>query len=109
MNFDEYQEKAALTAIFSDKIAVSYTALGLAGEAGEYANKIKKYLRGDIEPEDVEEYLHDLSKELGDVLWYLAACADAHGLELGQIAEENIDKLKSRMDRGKLRGNGDSR
>ncbi len=109
MDFDEYQEKASLTAVYPEKIAVSYTALGLAGEAGEVANKVKKYLRGDIDVWDVEEYLHDLSAELGDVLWYLAMCADAHGLELGQIAEQNIAKLASRKARGTLKGSGDER
>ena len=106
MNFDEYQSKARSTAIY-DKLnyRVVYPALGLTGEAGEVAEKVKKKLRGDHEEFDVE----GLEKELGDVLWYLANLAEDLGLSLQTIAEKNIAKLQSRKERGVIHGSGDAR
>ena len=85
-----------------------YPALGLAGEAGEVCEKIKKIMRdkgGVISEEDSLE----LSKELGDVLWYVSALACEINVALSSVAEENLDKLSSRQDRGKLQGSGDNR
>ncbi len=109
MEFNNYQKEARKTAMYPDlgKNFV-YPTLGLAGEAGEVAEKIKKVIRdgnGIVTDEKKEE----LSKELGDVLWYVANLAEELGLELDLIAQKNLDKLRSRQDRGKLKGDGDNR
>lgn len=108
MSFDEYQRTAQLTAIYLERFRVVYPALGLASEAGEVAGKIKKVLRdqgGDFDAAPIEA----LKDELGDVLWYLAVLAADLGLSLDEIAAQNLDKLASRRDRGRLGGEGDSR
>tara|TARA_R110001606_G_scaffold173782_2_gene320244 strand:+ start:2379 stop:2753 length:375 start_codon:yes stop_codon:yes gene_type:complete len=101
----EYQTAACGTAIFPKETALAYLTLGLAGEAGEIANKAKKLIRDGDNPTKREE----IGKELGDVCWYLAVLSDELGLNLGQIMEQNIDKLASRKKRGTLGGNGDNR
>jgi len=103
MRFDEYQEEAKKTAIYPDQYRVVYPALGLAGEAGEVAEKVKKHIRDGVLNVD------DLKKELGDVLWYLAAIAADLGLNLDDVAESNLQKLRSRQVRGVISGNGDNR
>jgi NTP pyrophosphatase (non-canonical NTP hydrolase) len=103
MRFDEYQEEAKKTAIYPDQYRVVYPALGLAGEAGEVAEKVKKHIRDGVL--NVEE----LKKELGDVLWYLAAIASDLDLTLDDVAEANLQKLRSRHARGVISGNGDNR
>lgn len=108
MNFKEYQEKAVSTAIYPESAKLTYPVLGLNGEAGEVAEKVKKIIRdngGVVTPEKKEE----IKKELGDVLWYLALTAYDLDLDLTEVAQENIEKLQSRKDRGKLTGNGDNR
>lgn len=109
MNFNEYQEKSRKTALYPDKDNnFIYPTLGLSGEAGEVAEKIKKVIRdknGVIDDETREE----IEKELGDVLWYVSQIATELGLSLDEIGEKNIEKLYSRMERGKLQGNGDNR
>jgi len=109
MTFNEYQEKAKITAKYPViGEAYVYPALGLAGETGEVLEKIKKIFRdedGKITPEKKQE----LMKELGDVLWYLATLARELGLPLEDVAQNNIAKLFSRLDRGVLHGNGDNR
>jgi NTP pyrophosphatase (non-canonical NTP hydrolase) len=103
--FADYQKNAMdLRMSFDNRI--TYATLGLVGEAGELANKVKKLLRGDPER---EELLAGVRAEMGDVLWYLAALADDLGTDLSEIAGENIDKLQSRQTRGKLLGGGDHR
>ncbi len=85
-----------------------YAILGLAGESGEMANKIKKVMRdkvGEISPEIDDA----LKGELGDVLWYVAAIANEMKWDLSQIAQANLDKLFSRKERGVLSGSGDKR
>ena len=100
MTFDEYQEFARLTAIYPEDVKVVYPTLGLCGEAGEVAEKIKKHMRDG-------RSLVGVGLELGDVLWYISALADDLGITLEEIAQANIDKLASRMERGKLGGSGD--
>ena len=85
-----------------------YPALGLAGEVGEYCNKLKKVMR-DQDGMINQTFVDQASGELGDVLWYLSECATSLGLDLGVIAESNIEKLFSRKERGVLGGAGDDR
>lgn len=110
MNFDEYQKQALTTAAstgdeFKD---VMHWILGVSGESGEIAEKVKKIIRdknGVISEEDKAE----LKKEIGDVLWYLAVLAHELGLSFEDIAEANLEKLKSRKNRGVIGGSGDNR
>ena len=108
-HFDLYQDKADETAIYPNKgDNLYYPALGLAGEAGEVCEKVKKIMRdkgGVLSEADALE----LSKELGDVLWYVAALACEINVALSTIAEENVEKLHSRKERGMLQGSGDNR
>tara|TARA_Y100000034_G_C6907745_1_gene421797 strand:- start:2164 stop:2499 length:336 start_codon:yes stop_codon:yes gene_type:complete len=111
MEFNKYQVKAKETAIYprdSEILALSYTVLGLVGEAGEIANKVKKIIRDKSGRID-DKTRSDLSKELGDVLWYLSTLASELGIELNDVAEDNIKKLYSRKERGVLGGTGDNR
>lgn len=105
MNFTDYQKLALETAIYprNEKTALTYTALGLASEAGEYAGKVKKLLR------DAEFNKAAAAAELGDCLWYVAACADALGIDLQDVALDNINKLRDRKARNVLGGSGDNR
>lgn len=109
MDFKTYQEKSRKTAIYPDLGSnIIYPTLGLVGEAGEVANKVKKVVRdggGVITDERREQVL----EELGDVLWYVAQLATELKADLAAIASNNIDKLYSRMDRGVLTGEGDKR
>jgi NTP pyrophosphatase (non-canonical NTP hydrolase) len=109
MDFKEYQAKSRQTAIYPnlDNNFV-YPTLGLSGEAGEVAEKIKKVLR-DKDGLIDEAMKLEIAKELGDVLWYTAQLATELKLDLDQIALQNIDKLMSRQERGVLKGDGDNR
>ena len=108
LTFDDYQNQAKKTAIYPKSAGVMYPALGLTGEAGEVANKVKKIVRDGyaISPPDWRE---QVAHELGDVLWYCAALASDLGLSLGRIAKENANKLSGRQQRGTLGGSGDNR
>lgn len=103
MNFEEYQRRARETAIYPRDRAIIYPALGLAGEAGEVAEKVKKWIRDGVLDKDA------VAKELGDVLWYLAAIAGDLDVNLQDVAEKNIQKLADRAARGKIQGSGDNR
>jgi NTP pyrophosphatase (non-canonical NTP hydrolase) len=110
MTFNEYQQLALTTVISNDDKFKDtlHWVLGINGEAGEVAEKIKKIIRdknGVISDEDKKE----LAKEIGDVLWYLAVLAQDLGFEFDDVAQTNIDKLKSRKSRGALQGSGDNR
>jgi NTP pyrophosphatase (non-canonical NTP hydrolase) len=109
MNLNEYQKQAMRTAIFSERDGYIYTALGLAGEAGEIANKVKKFVRDGYTPEELPYKINDLRAELGDVLWYVAVMAQVLETDLQTIAKANLKKLQSRKERGKLSGDGDNR
>lgn len=109
MTFAEYQKKSRKTAIYPDVGRnFVYPTLGLAGEAGEVAEKVKKIFR-DSNGVAGEAIKRELTKELGDVLWYLAQLATELGLSLEDIAADNVKKLSFRQDRGRLRGSGDNR
>ena len=103
MNADEYQKLAMRTAI-NGSVDWINVGLGLAGEAGEVADHIKK---ASFQGHSID--ISHLKEELGDVLWYVAETASQLGLSLGQIAEINVEKLYSRKDRGQLQGSGDER
>ena len=109
MLISEYQELSRRTATYpgaGDNI-VSPT-LGLAGEAGEVAEKVKKLLRDD-DGVMSRERREALAGELGDVLWYVAQLATEAGLDLDVIAGANLAKLRSRQERSVLSGSGDTR
>jgi NTP pyrophosphatase (non-canonical NTP hydrolase) len=106
MDFNQYQALARSTAIYPEQHRVVYPALGLAGESGEVAEKIKKMLRDDIPEEVVRE---SLVKELGDVLWYVANLAHDLSITLDEVAHANVSKLLDRSERGVLQGSGDNR
>jgi NTP pyrophosphatase (non-canonical NTP hydrolase) len=109
MNLKEYQNEARRTAIYPDLgNNIFYPTLGLAGEAGEVANKVKKIMR-DHQGILTDEYREFLKGELGDVMWYIASIASEAGLSLDEIAIKNIEKLDSRLKRGTIQGNGDNR
>ncbi len=96
MNFDEYQDAASVTALYPNRLQnLEYPTLGLAGEAGEVANIVKKIQR-DFGGETTDEIRAKLKDELGDVLWYISACADELGLSLEEIAQFNVEKLAKR-------------
>lgn len=96
MNFDEYQDAASVTALYPNRLNnLEYPTLGLAGEAGEVANIVKKIQR-DFGGEVTDETRGKLKDELGDVLWYISACADELGLSLEEIAAFNVEKLAKR-------------
>ena len=108
MDFNTYQETAVSTAIYPDTHRILYPALGMAGEAGEVANKVKKIIRDGTEnlPEDWKD---QLASEIGDVLWYCAALSNDIGIPLALIAAQNRDKLLARKQKGTLQGSGDTR
>lgn len=110
MNFNDYQKQALTTAITSgdDFKDMMHWVLGLNGEAGEVAEKLKKIIRdknGIISDSDKQE----LAKELGDVLWYLAVFAHDLGVSFDEVAATNLKKLADRQQRNKLGGSGDNR
>ena len=104
MTMNEYQEEALTTAIYPEDQALAYLSLKLCGEAGEVAEKIGKSIRDDKPLND-----KDLAKELGDVLWYVTCCVDDMGQTLENLAWRNAEKLASRMERGVIQGDGDTR
>lgn len=129
MNFTDYQRNTNRTAIYKNSIKeliftdmeekhknerienslkLSYISLGLAGEAAEIANKVKKIIRdkGGLIEEETKE---DLLKEAGDVLYYLAQFVEFLGGDFEQVANNNLEKLFSRLERGQINGSGDNR
>jgi len=126
--FDRYQEFAVTTAVYPGVgkpgyESASYCTLGLTGEAGEVAEKVKKrfrlgganaFLPGSVvdykgTPETYEQFVEAMKKELGDVLWYVAGLSAELGIKLSDVANGNIEKLSSRKKRGVLKGKGDNR
>jgi len=101
--FDHYQRKTQETAIYPEDKALEYLALGLNGEAGEVAEKVKKHIR------DGKELDEDFAKELGDVPWYLTRLVDELDADMSEVAEANLDKLFDRKERDKIQGSGDNR
>jgi NTP pyrophosphatase (non-canonical NTP hydrolase) len=110
MTLDEYQKHALKTALYSEQEFhnLMHWVLGMSGEAGEIANKVKKIIR-DKNAVVGEAEKQEIMKEMGDVLWYLAVLADHLGYKFDEVGQYNIDKLRSRQVRGKLQGSGDNR
>lgn len=109
MNFEEYQARSRKTAKYPDVGAnYVYPTLGLAGEAGEVAEKIKKVIR-DKGGQVNDETRAEIKKELGDVLWYTAQLSTELGISLEDVAASNLKKLYDRMEREVLQGEGDNR
>ena len=115
MDLDAYQKAIVKFDLnknieFQDKIDFAFLdkILGLSGEAGEVADKVKKVIRDQAGKLSVNDK-KAISYELGDLLWYLATSARYLGISLEQVASENIEKLESRLNRGKISGSGDER
>ena len=128
MELNDYQKKAMSTCMDSSR-NMSYMAMGLVSEVGEFMSKIAKAIRkGDVyigseadesdlhytigfmaDPDRCREWESDLKHELGDILWFVAGQAEVMGWTLEEVAQENIDKLASRQKRGVIEGNGDNR
>jgi NTP pyrophosphatase (non-canonical NTP hydrolase) len=109
VQLSDYQDRSRATAVYPDAGRnLTYPALGLCGEAGECAEKVKKAIRDDGGAL-TEERRAALAAELGDVLWYLAQLATEAELDLDEIAADNLAKLLSRRDRGVIQGSGDAR
>jgi NTP pyrophosphatase (non-canonical NTP hydrolase) len=109
MDLNDYQTAALFTAIYPNQGAnFTYPALGLVGEAGEVADKLKKVIR-DHDGVLTDPVREAVAKEVGDVMWYLAVLAYELDFDLNSIAKANLDKLASRQERGVLSGSGDNR
>jgi len=106
LSFKEYQRSAQTTKLYPDTTKIWYPTLGLCGEAGEVAEKVKKFFRDGTSEEEFKEVV---KKELGDVLWYIQALATDLGFSLEEVAKTNIAKLKDRQKRNKVHGDGDNR
>ena len=105
----EYQSRACETAIFPKKQAMEYLTLGLTGESGEIANKVKKFIRDGATKDEYLAKRIEIGYEIGDVLWYCAVLAEELEMNLGHIMEKNLEKLADRHKRGKISGSGDHR
>lgn len=109
MQFNDYQAAAIKTAgypVIGEKFV--YPALGLAGEAGEVVEKVKKIFRN-YDGVISEEYKESIKKELGDVLWYVAMLSHEFGFPLEDVAQVNLEKLDSRQARNVINSEGDDR
>ena len=105
---NEYQQRALETAVYPKDKKIIYPTLGLTGEAGEVADKVKKVIRDNNQEFD-DDRRQAIALEVSDVLWYVATLANDLGYTLQEIAEMNYAKLKSRQERGKIGGSGDER
>lgn len=117
MDFKEYQQIIEETAVYPKQVALAYCAMGLTGEAGEVADKIKKLYRDDkLHSLDaahemilIDQNKYAIAKELGDVLWYITAMANEIDMDLEEIAQMNYNKLIKRRETNTLHGSGDDR
>jgi len=107
-DFDMYQKVALTTAIYPREQAIIYPTLGLTGEAGEVANKVKKIIRDGSDSKD-EKLVSEIKAEIGDCLWYIAVLANDFGIKLSDIASSNLEKLANRKKNNTIHGSGDTR
>ena len=104
--FYSYQNLVQRTKQYdTETFGIIYPSYGLMGEVGEIMEKQKRVLRGDADDIDI----NDMTKELGDVLWYLTALATDLGIDLTAVAETNMRKLVGRLARDTIKGEGDDR
>ena len=111
LSFKDYEEKVLDFAKDTIRNDLAYAGLGLVGEAGEVAEKIKKIRRDrdKITLGDMDLRYREIAKELGDVLWYINLMCNQIGYSLEEVAQTNIDKLSDRQSRGVISGSGDNR
>lgn len=107
--FNQYQDFVIGMKRYPTNYSVIYPALGLAGEAGEVAEKVKKWVRDEGGEIMSLERKEAIALELGDPLWYIGALADDLGMTLQEIVDINVAKLSSRSARGVIHGDGDNR
>ena len=107
-DLDMYQKVALTTAIYPREQAIIYPTLGLTGEAGEVANKVKKIIRDGSDSTN-EKLVSEIKSEIGDCLWYIAVLANDFDIKLSDIASANIEKLALRKSKGTIHGSGDNR
>ena len=107
-DLDMYQKVALTTAIYPREQAIIYPTLGLTGEAGEVANKVKKIIRDGSNSKD-EKLVSEIKAEIGDCLWYIAVLADDFNIKLSDIASANLEKLATRKKNNTIHGSGDNR
>lgn len=108
--FLEYNDFVRSMKVYPEKMRVIYPALGLTGEAGEIAEKIKKWIRDEDFANGMSvERREAILLELGDPLWYITSLADDLGYTLQDVVDANVNKLTSRKERGVLKGSGDNR
>lgn len=108
MTLNDYQKSAQETAIYPNDNNISYLALAICGEAGELADKVKKVIR-DKHGQFYQPDIAAIALELGEIMWYAANLAHTLGFSLEDIARMNLGKIKDRVARGTLQGNGDYR
>lgn len=104
-----YQTAALQTAIYPNQgNNYIYPTLGLVGESGEVAEKVKKLIRdGDGTLTDLDR--EKIALEVSDICWYVAVLAYELDYTLEEIMQMNLDKLRSRAERGVITGSGDNR
>ena len=107
-DLDMYQKVALTTAIYPREQAIIYPTLGLTGEAGEVANKVKKIIRDGSDSKD-EKLVSEIKAEIGDCLWYIAVLANDFDIKLSDIASANLEKLANRKQNNTIHGSGDAR
>ena len=107
-DLDMYQKVALTTAIYPREQAIIYPTLGLTGEAGEVANKVKKIIRDGSNFKD-EKLVSEIKAEIGDCLWYIAVLASDFDIKLSDIASSNLEKLANRKKNNTIHGSGDTR
>ena len=107
-DLDMYQKVALTTAIYPREQAIIYPTLGLTGEAGEVANKVKKIIRDGSDKND-DSLVSEIKSEIGDCLWYIAILANDFDIKLSDIASTNLEKLANRKKNNTIHGSGDTR
>ena len=107
-DLDMYQKVALTTAIYPREQAIIYPTLGLTGEAGEVANKVKKIIRDGSDKND-DSLVSEIKSEIGDCLWYIAVLANDFNIKLSDIASSNLEKLANRKKNNTIHGSGDAR
>jgi len=109
MHFSDYQKQSRLSAIYPQMGQnFTYSLIGLVGETGEVAEKIKKLIR-DKQGKLDNDYRAEIKKEMGDILWYFSQLATDLSIDLEDLVKTNLEKIKSRQTRNQIHGSGDNR